>query len=268
MLPVIAFPHINPVAVAIGPLAIRWYALAYVAALVIAWRYLLWMAKKPGAPMKPSDVDDFLVWATLAIILGGRLGYVLFYKPGFYLEHPGQALMLWQGGMSFHGGLAGMLIAILLFCRQRKISLFGFADMVAVAVPQGLFFGRIANFINGELFGRPSDVPWAMVFPGGGPFPRHPSQLYEALLEGLVLGLIMLALRHGTRVHEKPGLLTGIFLAGYALARIVAEFFREPDAHLGFIAAGVTMGQLLSLPLLALGLGFIWWATQRKPAVR
>lgn len=268
MLPVLAFPHIDPVAVAIGPLAIRWYALAYVAALVLAWRYLLWIAKKPGAAMTPRDVDDFLVWATLAIILGGRLGYVLFYKPGFYLDHPAQILQLWQGGMSFHGGLTGMLLAIVLFCRQRKISLLGFGDMIAVATPPGLFFGRIANFINGELFGRPSDAPWAMVFPAGGPFPRHPSQLYEALLEGLVLAIVMLVLRHGTRAHEKPGLLTGVFLAGYALARIIAEFFREPDAHLGFIAASVTMGQILSLPLLALGLGLVWWSTQRKPAVR
>ncbi len=268
MLPVLAFPHIDPVAVAIGPLAIRWYALAYVAALVLAWRYLLWIAKKPGAAMTARDVDDFLVWATLAIILGGRLGYVLFYKPGFYLDHPGQILQLWQGGMSFHGGLTGMLLAMVLFCRQRKISLLGFSDMIAVATPPGLFFGRIANFINGELFGRPSDAPWAMVFPAGGPFPRHPSQLYEALLEGLVLAIVMLVLRHGTRAHEKPGLLTGVFLMGYALARIIAEFFREPDAHLGFIAAGVTMGQILSLPLLALGLGLVWWSTQRKPAVR
>lgn len=265
MLPVLAFPHIDPVAVAIGPVAIRWYALAYVAALVFAWRYLLWLAKKPGSAMKPSDADDFLVWATIAIILGGRLGYVLFYKPGFYLENPGQILQLWQGGMSFHGGFTGMLIAMVLFCRQRRIPLLGFLDMIAVATPPGLFFGRLANFINGELWGRPADVPWAMVFPGAGPLPRHPSQLYEALLEGLVLGILLFALRHGTRAHERHGLLAGVFALGYALARIISEFFREPDAHLGFIAGGVTMGQLLSLPLLAIGLGLIWWATRHPP---
>ncbi|MGH7031940.1 MAG: prolipoprotein diacylglyceryl transferase, partial [Stellaceae bacterium] len=207
---VIPFPAINPIAVSFGPFAIRWYALAYIAALVIGWRYCLFLASRAPHRVGRQDVDDFLVWATLGVVLGGRIGYVLFYNAGYYSAHPLQALEVWHGGMSFHGGAIGVTIAIILFTRQRRIRLFAFSDIVIEAVPIGLFFGRIANFINGELYGRPSDVPWAMIFPNGGPVPRHPSQLYEAACEGLILFAVLLyAELHGAR--RRPGVLSGIF---------------------------------------------------------
>jgi phosphatidylglycerol:prolipoprotein diacylglycerol transferase len=206
--------------------------------------------------MTASQVDDFLVWAAIGVVLGGRLGYALFYRPDFYLAHPLEALKLWQGGMSFHGGLIGVMVAMILFARRRGVALLGLSDMVSGAVPIGLFFGRLANFINAELVGRPSDVPWAMIFPGAGSRPRHPSQLYEAALEGVVLfGLLWwLARAAGGR---RPGLVTGAFLVGYALARFLVEFFRQPDAHLGLLALDATMGQWLSLPALLFGLVLI-----------
>lgn len=260
----IPFPAIDPVLIEIGPFAIRWYALAYVAGLVIGWRYVAYLARKKPEAMAPREVDDFLVWAILGVILGGRLGYVLFYNPAFFLDHPLQVFYVWLGGMSFHGGLLGVATALVLFCRVRRLSFLVVSDLIACAAPIGLFLGRLANFINGELFGRVTDVPWAMVFPGGGPRPRHPSQLYEAALEGVVLFLILYAALRLGRAREKPGLLTGIFLAGYGILRGIGELFREPDAHLGFIFAGATMGQLLSLPVLAFGLYFIARAV-RKP---
>ena len=260
----IPYPVIDPVLLAFGPLVIRWYALAYIAGLLIGWRYCLWIAARPPQIVSRTQVDDFLTWATLGVILGGRAGYVLFYKPGYYLENPGEIVALWHGGMSFHGGALGVLAALFLFCRQRKISFLGFADIIACAVPIGLFFGRLANFINGELWGRVTDVPWAMVFPTGGPEPRHPSQLYEAGLEGVVLFLILFALlRCGAR--KRPGTLVGTFLLGYGVARITAEFFRQPDANLGFLWGGATMGQLLSLPLLVIGAWLIWRARTEPP---
>jgi phosphatidylglycerol:prolipoprotein diacylglycerol transferase len=261
----IAYPNIDPIAIAIGPFPIRWYAIAYIAGLMLGWHYIKWMVRRPPNAMTEIEVDDLLVWVTLGVVLGGRLGYVLFYKPGLYLANPLEALALWHGGMSFHGGLLGVIAAIAAFARRRKLSFLAVGDTVSCAVPIGLFFGRIANFINGELFGRVApDVPWAMAFPGGGPEPRHPSQIYEAVLEGLVLGVILHLLWRNPGLRDRQGTLTGLFLIGYGLARITAEFFRQPDAHLGFLFAGATMGQLLSLPLLAGGLLFVWWAGRAK----
>jgi phosphatidylglycerol:prolipoprotein diacylglycerol transferase len=265
----IPFPAIDPVAigpVALGPLtiAIRWYALAYIVGLIIGWRYCLALADQPPNLVTRKQIDDFLVWATLGVVLGGRIGYVLFYNLHHYLDHPIEALYLWQGGMSFHGGALGVTVAIVLFARRRQLSILALADIVIEAVPIGLFFGRIANFINGELYGRETDVPWAMVFPGGGPLPRHPSQLYEAACEGILLFLLLLFAEHrGAR--KRPGLETGIFLAGYAVARMSGELFRQPDAQLGFLIFGLTMGQLLSIPVLVAGAIFIWCAWRRAP---
>ncbi|MGF1610989.1 MAG: prolipoprotein diacylglyceryl transferase [Kiloniellales bacterium] len=261
----IPFPAIDPVLIEIGPFAIRWYALAYIAGLLLAWRYCRWLTGLPPKQLSAAAIDDFLVWATLGVVLGGRLGYVLFYKPGYYLYHPQEILYLWQGGMSFHGGLLGVLVAIGLFARKQGVHYFTLADIVACATPIGLLLGRLANFINGELFGRPSDVPWAMVFPRGGPVPRHPSQLYEAALEGAVLFLVLYVLvRLGWL--RRTGLLSGCFLIGYAIGRMVSEIFREPDAHLGPIVGPVTMGQLLSLPMLLVGLLIVLWSRRQRPA--
>ncbi|MCH9054237.1 MAG: prolipoprotein diacylglyceryl transferase [Proteobacteria bacterium] len=257
------FPAIDPVLVEFGPLVIRWYALAYVAGLLIGWRYMLRLAEGKPKIMARQDVDDFLLWATLGIILGGRLGYVLFYNAEYFLFRPLEIFAMWRGGMSFHGGLLGVAAAIVLFSRKRGLNLLGVCDLIALVAPIGLFFGRVANFINGELFGRATDVPWAMVFPRGGPAPRHPSQLYEAALEGLVLFLILLAIDRLTGARARHGLLIGVFLTGYGAFRFFVEFFREPDAHLGFLLAGATMGQILSLPLLAFGLYLIAAAVRR-----
>ncbi len=263
MIAAIDFPAIDPVLISFGPFAIRWYALAYIGGLLIAWRYCRWLALRPPQRVTPDAFDDFLLWATLGVLLGGRLGYVLFYKPDFYLAHPQEILFIWQGGMSFHGGLLGMVAAEVMFARRRGLAVLALADIVAAAAPIGLFLGRIANFINGELFGRPSEVPWAMVFPRGGPQPRHPSQLYEAAIEGLVL-LLVLHLMVRARALERRGTLAGAFLIGYAAARMLAEVFREPDAHLGFLLGGTTMGQWLSLPLLLAGLALVVWAWRTR----
>lgn len=284
ILPALTFPAIDPIVIEIGPFAIRWYALAYIAGLILGWRYMLRLTddlplrdvQVPDAKGKPQTVqepvvsrlavDDFLVWATIGVVLGGRLGYVLFYKPGFYLENPVNILTVWQGGMSFHGGLLGVCVATILFCRKRDIPLFRFADLLGCAAPIGLLFGRIANFINGELFGRAADVPWAMVFPYGGPLARHPSQLYEAALEGLILFIVLAVLWRRPGLRARPGTLAGIFFIGYGIARIIAEFFREPDAHLGFLFQGATMGQLLCLPMIAFGLWLILRARRIPPS--
>ena len=254
---VIPFPAIDPVLFAWGPLVIRWYALAYVAGLLLGWRYLRLLARRPPQVATALEIDDFLVWATLGVILGGRLGYVLFYKPGFFFDNPMAIPQVWLGGMSFHGGMLGVAIATILFTRRRNIPLFRFADLMACAAPIGLFLGRIANFINGELYGRASDVAWAMVFPRGGPLARHPSQLYEAVLEGAVPFVILYLLWRQEGLRHRAGFLTGVFLAGYAVARTIAELFRQPDTHLGFLLGGTTMGQWLSVPMLVLGLYLI-----------
>lgn len=258
------FPTIDPVAVAIGPIAIRWYALAYLAGFVLGWRYCLGLARAtPGRP-SAEDFDDFLTWAVVGVILGGRLGYVLFYNLSYYAGNPLEALAVWHGGMSFHGGLTGVIVAILLFCWRRGLSPFAFGDLIAAAAPIGLFFGRIANFINGELYGRAApDVAWAMVFPRDPlQVPRHPSQLYEAFLEGLVLFAVLAVLVRRPAVRARPGLVAGLFFIGYGLSRIAAEFFREPDAQLGFLWGGATMGQLLSIPMVLFG---IWLAARARP---
>ncbi|MEX2009659.1 MAG: prolipoprotein diacylglyceryl transferase [Dongiaceae bacterium] len=255
----LTFPAIDPVLVQIGPFAIRWYALAYIVGLIGGWRYCLYLAGRAPEAGGPTrlQIDDFVVWATLGVILGGRLGYVLFYQPGYFLANPGQVAMVWRGGMSFHGGLVGVALAMVLFARRHGVRLLAFADIVACAAPIGLFLGRLANFVNAELYGRPSDVPWAMVFPGAGPEPRHPSQLYEAGLEGAALFALLFVLTRVTPALVRPGLLTGVFLTGYALSRIFVELFRAPDAQIGYLVAGTTMGQWLSLPLLAFGLALV-----------
>jgi phosphatidylglycerol:prolipoprotein diacylglycerol transferase len=248
----IPFPAIDPVIVEIGPFALRWYAMAYVVGLLLGWSMVRALVRRAPAGIALKDVDDFLTWATIGVIVGGRVGYVLVYNLPHFLDDPLEMLAVWRGGMSFHGGLAGVLIALVAFARARRLDLLALADRVAVVTPIGLLLGRLANFVNGELYGRVTNAPWGMVFPNGGPLPRHPSQLYEAALEGVVLLAVMLALWHATRLRERPGRLTGVFLIGYALARALIETVREPDAQLGAILGPLTMGQLLSLPL-ALG---------------
>ena len=263
------FPVIDPVAIAIGPLAIRWYALAYVAGIVGGWWYSRRLAADVplwGDVKRPTstDMDDLIVWIALGIVLGGRVGYVLFYNSSAYLQNPSEILAVWRGGMSFHGGFLGVVLALVLFSRARGLNLLAMFDVAAVVTPIGLLTGRLANFVNGELWGRAApDVPWAFVFPMGGPLPRHPSQLYEAATEGLLLLVLMglLARRFGFR---RPGLLAGLFVAGYALARIGCEFFREPDAQLGFLLGGVTMGQILSVPMLVAGIALAIWAARGR----
>jgi phosphatidylglycerol---prolipoprotein diacylglyceryl transferase len=267
---VLPFPAFDPVIVSIGPFAIRWYALAYILGILLGWLYaraLIRNEKLWGgpAPLTPLDFDDFVLWVTLGIILGGRIGYVLFYNPAFFAEHPAEIVQLWKGGMSFHGGFLGCVAAVILFARKRGIPMLSLGDITCACGPIGLFLGRIANFINGELWGRPSDVPWAMAFPGGGPVPRHPSQLYEAALEGIVL-FVVLALCIRAGALKRPGLTIGVFAVGYGLARIIAEQFREPDVQLGFIWGGLTMGMLLSVPMIVAGAAFIAFALRRKPA--
>jgi phosphatidylglycerol:prolipoprotein diacylglycerol transferase len=263
MLPVIAFPAIDPVALEIGPFALRWYALAYIAGIVLGWLLARRLCALPPQAATKEQVDDVVTWVTLGIILGGRLGYVLFYRPGYYVTAPWEALYVWQGGMSFHGGMLGVVIALLWFARRNRLHPLLFADRVVCVVPIGLFLGRLANFANGELWGRATDVPWAMVFPSGGPEPRHPSQLYQAFLEGLCLFALLLLLVRIPAVRARPGMLCGVFLAGYGVARLVGELFRQPDAHLGFLVAGATMGQLLSLPMIAAGAWLILRARAR-----
>lgn len=254
----IPFPQIDPVALQIGPIGIRWYALAYIAGIVIGWRVARRLVEAAPAAGTARQMDDFVTWATLGIIIGGRLGYVLFYRPAYYLQNPLEALMVWQGGMAFHGGALGVIVAALLFCRSEKLNPLAFGDRLAVVVPIGLFFGRIANFINGELWGRPASVPWAMIFPHDPlQLPRHPSQLYQAGLEGIALFLVMLALWSVRANRARPGLLTGALIAGYGVARSVGEFFRQPDDNLGFLLAGATMGQLLSVPMILVGVYLI-----------
>ncbi len=266
MLLVLPFPDIDPIAVALGPVAIRWYSLAYIVGLIAGWRYCRRLAQRPPNAITPDQLDDFLLWAKLGVVLGGRLGYVLFYKPAFFLANPLEILVVWQGGMSFHGGAAGVILAIILFAWKRGVSWQSLGDLVACAVPIGLFLGRLANFVNGELYGRAAEVSWAMVFPRDPEqIPRHPSQLYEAGLEGIVLFLLLyLLVRRGWL--ERPGSIGGAFLAGYGLARIIVEFFRQPDAHLGFLLGFTTMGQVLSLPLIIAGLFLIAWGYRAKRA--
>ncbi|MDN2567962.1 prolipoprotein diacylglyceryl transferase [Aquibium sp. A9E412] len=264
------FPDIDPVILRLGPLAVHWYGLGYVVGILFAWWYArrlvstprLWAGESP--PMTPADLDDFVLWAAVGIVLGGRLGYVLFYDLERYLSEPLAVFALWQGGMSFHGGLLGTILAMVLFARARGIATWSLLDTVAAGVPVGLGLVRVANFINAELWGRPTDMPWGIVFPGAGPLPRHPSQLYEAALEGLVLFVVLRVLTHRRLRLKTPGFVGGAFVAGYGLARITVEFFREPDAHIGYLAGGwLTMGMLLSLPMVLAGL---WAMAAAGPA--
>ncbi len=264
---VIPYPPIDPVLIEFGPFAIRWYALAYIAGLLIGWRYCVGMARRPPHVLDPAQLDDFLVWVTLGVVLGGRIGYVVFYNLPYYSQHPLEALKIWTGGMSFHGGTLGVVLAMFAFTQIRKISFLRLGDMLVCAVPIGLFFGRLANFVNGELYGRPANAWWAMVFPADERrLPRHPSQLYEAALEGVVLFLVLFILQRFTRARDSRGYLSGVFLAGYALARIISEFFREPDRQLAYLAGGYTMGQLLSVPVLIAGIRLIARARPDPPA--
>jgi phosphatidylglycerol:prolipoprotein diacylglycerol transferase len=267
LLAILPYPQIDPIAFSLGPLAIHWYGLAYVAGILLGWAYArrlvgrnrLWSGDT--APMAVSHLDDFIVWVALGIVLGGRIGYILFYDLQAVIENPIRAVEIWNGGMSFHGGLIGTTIAMILFARRNTIPVWSLFDIVAAVAPIGLFFGRIANFINGELWGRLTDVPWAMVFPTGGPFARHPSQLYEAGLEGIILFLVLAFMTYRTLSLKTPGVITGTFVIGYALSRIFVEFFREPDAQLGYLAGTgwLTMGMVLSSPMILLGI----WAIMR-----
>ncbi len=254
--------QIDPIALQLGPLVIRWYALAYLAGFLLGWRYCLGLVKNAEHRPNTDDIDDFLTYAVLAVILGGRLGYVLFYQPGYFLENPLEIVKIWKGGMSFHGGVLGLVLAMLLFAHLRKINVFRLSDIVCAAAPIGLFFGRMANFINGELYGTPTKLPWGIVFPGGGIAPRHPSQLYEAALEGIVLFFILRALTRSDKVHT--GTISGIFLIGYGLFRALVEFVREPDEQIGLIAGFMSMGQILCLPMILCGAALVYLASQRK----
>ena len=289
----IPFPDIAPeiFTITLGgfSFSLRWYALAYLAGLILGWRLIVAMMRRPALwggtpPTAPDRVDDLLTWVILGVILGGRLGFVLFYEPAYYLSNPGQILQVWQGGMSFHGGFAGVIVATWAWSRSQGVPVLRLADAMAVVAPIGIFFGRIANFINAELWGRPTDLPWGVVFPGEaaqtcpgivGPCARHPSQLYEAGLEGLLLGLILLVLVRSGGLR-RPGLAFGVFLAGYGLARMFVELFRVADAQfitpdnplghvLGGPVIGLTMGQTLSLPMVLIGLALVAHAWRRPP---
>ena len=289
----IPFPDIAPeiFTITLGgfSFSLRWYALAYLAGLILGWRLIVAMMRRPALwggtpPTAPDRVDDLLTWVILGVILGGRLGFVLFYEPAYYLSNPGQILQVWQGGMSFHGGFAGVIVATWAWSRSQGVPVLRLADAMAVVAPIGIFFGRIANFINAELWGRPTDLPWGVVFPGEaaqtcpgivGPCARHPSQLYEAGLEGLLLGLTLLVLVRAGGLR-RPGLAFGVFLAGYGLARMFVELFRVADAQfitpdnplghvLGGPVIGLTMGQTLSLPMVLIGRALVAYARRRPP---
>ncbi len=291
---ILNFPDLSPELFSISlfgmEFALRWYALAYIAGILIAWRMALSALRRPALwpgevpPLRKEQLEDLVTWIILGVILGGRLGFVLFYQPGYYLSHPLDILKVWQGGMAFHGGLLGVVVAAYLYARRHNIPALSLADLIAHTVPPGLLLGRLANFINAELWGRPSDAPWAVIFPGmaaqdcpgvvAGMCARHPSQLYEAALEGILLGALLLWLAYRRGAFRKPGLIMGVFLAGYGASRFIVEFFRQPDAqfvspgnplglawHVG--GYGLTMGQLLSLPMIALGL---WFALRARAA--
>jgi phosphatidylglycerol---prolipoprotein diacylglyceryl transferase len=288
---VIPFPNIDPVLIHIyGPIAIRWYALSYIAGLLLGWAYVLRLLKRgalwAGPPFRgkpPITTDEFgdlFVWITLGVIVGGRLGFVILYGmlycgfagdgapactglPAAYFTDPIKIVAAWEGGMSFHGGLAGVILALYLFCRSRKLILAEVGDLIAAATPIGLFFGRIANFINGELWGKTTNVPWSMVFPNAAPLgvPRHPSQIYEALLEGVLLFFILRVLVLRFQIHRRPGLVTAWFLTGYGAFRFLVEFFRDSESK---IMGWFSMGQALSLPMWAAAAFFFWWALRES----
>ena len=264
------FPHIDPVLVHLGPFAIRWYALAYIVSILLGWRYMsgilknarLWTHRPP--PLSGERLDDLILWLTLGIVVGGRLGYVLFYSTSLIWTHPIEILKTWNGGMSFHGGALGVFIAGLIFCRRYKADPLRLGDLMVCAEPIGGFFVRVANFINGELWGRPTDAPWGIVFPGAGPQARHPSQIYEALLEGVAMFLLLRWASHGKALLNRRGVVMGLFLAGYGIVRISLENVRQPDAQMPLFPFGLTMGMMLSTPMLLAGL-FLIWRGMREP---
>lgn len=249
----LTFPQIDPVLFHLGPVAVHWYGIAYVVGLLGGWQYANWVARRFAPAITKTHIDDFLMWALAGIILGGRLGHVLFFDIGRYVENPLEIFMTWKGGMSFHGGLLGVTIAMFLYCRKVNVPVLRFADIAATVTPIGLFFGRVANFVNGELYGRVTDVSWGMVFPHGGALPRHPSQLYEAFLEGLMLLAILHFSWRIASFKIIPGRVTGLFLLGYGVARFLIEFVREPDSLYHFFGIDFTTGQVLSLPMVVLG---------------
>ena len=265
------FPHFNPVLLHIGPLSIRWYAIAYIAGILLGWRYgvalirnlRIWPPAQP--PVSAVQLDDLVLWLTLGVILGGRLGYVLFYGQGAYFTHPLDIFKVWEGGMSFHGGFLGVVLATALFARANKVSILGLADVIAPCAPIGLFFGRIANFINGELWGRPTTLPWGIIFPNAPDGrPRHPSQLYEAGLEGLVLFLLLRWATHGGRWLPRRGAVAGLFILAYGVFRISLENVRNPDLTMPDFPLGLTMGMMLSAPMVLVG-GWMIWRAWTKP---
>jgi phosphatidylglycerol---prolipoprotein diacylglyceryl transferase len=265
------FPEIDPVALALGPLVIRWYALAYLAGIFLGVGYgmllvkrtSLWAKNEP--PMNASELFDFTFWIVIGIIAGGRLGYVLFYNLPYFAANPLEIFSLWDGGMSFHGGMAGLMIAMIVYTRHKGANILSGLDLLACCAPFGLLLGRISNFINAELYGSVTTMPWGVIFPGGGDLPRHPSQLYEGLLEGVLVFLVIRYFTHVRHALRKPGLVAGIFGIGYALSRIFVEFFRLPDSHIGYLAFGwLTMGMVLSLPILIGGIALVGWAQSRR----
>ena len=246
----IAYPEIDPILFEVGPLAVRWYGVMYSLAFILGWPLLKIRAKKLQSKLSEDALGDLMIWVLMGVVIGGRIGYVVFYQPGFYLSDPLAVLRVWEGGMSFHGGLIGVVTAGCLFARRNKTTCALLVDLLVPIVPLGLLLGRIGNFINGELWGRVTEVPWGMVFPTAGYLPRHPSQLYEAFLEGLLLFAVLWWL---ARKPRPPGYLFGVFITGYGICRFIVEFFREPDAHMGFLSLGLTMGQWLSLPMVIAG---------------
>lgn len=259
------FPDIDPVALALGPIEIRWYALAYIIGLIFSWRYGMRVAAQAPNLIKPNHIDEFLTWAVFGVIIGGRLGHIFFYYPEHYLSNPIEILKVWEGGMAFHGGLIGVIVAMILYCRKHSINPIHMGDIWAIVTPVGLFFGRIANFINQELWGRTTDVSWAVIFPRAGPEPRHPSQLYEAALEGLLLFIVTFGAYKLLKARFRPGLLTGLFLVGYTLARAASELFREPEVLTSSLPFDTTWGQWLSLPMALYGIYLIIRAYKNPP---
>lgn len=262
-LAVLTYPNIDPIALRIGAFAVHWYGLAYLAAFVAAFLVLRSLVSRWGLALDGDDMLNIMLAAVVGVLLGGRLGYVLFYGRGAYFRHPLEILAIWDGGMSFHGGLIGIIVAGLVVSRTMGVPVLTLCDIGSVGAPIGLFFGRLANFVNGELWGRTTGVPWAMVFPGAGPLPRHPSQLYEALLEGVLVFCVTFALSR--RLPPRPrGVIFGTLMVMYGAIRIFLESFRQPDAQIGFLPGGVTMGQLLSLPMVLVGIAVIVWAHRAK----